>query len=81
MASLSFPPLLTPVMPAIPAGSSLPVGPVAAVAPAALLAEMDNLPLPLPGASPPAPPPTVRLPIPCRKAPRCGRTSWRWRAS
>jgi hypothetical protein len=54
MASLSFPPLLTPVMPAIPAGSSLPVGPVAAVAPAALLAEMDSLPLPLPGASPPA---------------------------
>jgi hypothetical protein len=46
MASLSFPPLISPALPAAPA---LPVGPVAAVAPAALLAEMDNLPLPLPG--------------------------------
>jgi hypothetical protein len=50
MASLSFPPLVSPVLPAVPAGSSLPVGPVAAVAPAALVAEMDALPLPLPGA-------------------------------
>lgn len=49
MASLSFPPLLTPVLPAVPAAGPLPVGPVAAVAPAALLAEMDSLPLPLPG--------------------------------
>lgn len=49
MASLSFPPLVSPVLPAVPAGSSLPVGPVAAVAPAVLLAEMDALPLPLPG--------------------------------
>jgi hypothetical protein len=48
MASLSFPPLLSPVSPVI-AGPALPVGPVAAVAPAALLAEMDSLPLPLPG--------------------------------
>lgn len=55
MASLSFPPLLAPVLPAVPAGPALPVGPVAAVAPAALLAEMDNLPLPLPGASASAP--------------------------
>jgi len=55
MASLSFPPLLAPVLPAVPAGPALPVGPVAAVAPAALLADMDNLPLPLPGASAPAP--------------------------
>jgi hypothetical protein len=55
MASLSFPPLLAPVLPALPAGPALPVGPVAAVAPAALLAEMDNLPLPLPGASASAP--------------------------
>jgi hypothetical protein len=52
MASLSFPPLLTPV---IPGASSLPVGPVAAVAPAALLAEMDALPLPLPGSAPASP--------------------------
>lgn len=57
MASLSFPPLVAPVMPAVPAGASLPVGPVAAVAPAALLAEMDAQPLPLPGA--PAPPPAA----------------------
>lgn len=49
MASLSFPPLVSPVLPAAPAGSSLPVGPVAAVAPAVLLAELDALPLPLPG--------------------------------
>lgn len=49
MASLSFPPLVSPVLPAAPAGSSLPVGPVAAIAPAVLLAEMDALPLPLPG--------------------------------
>jgi hypothetical protein len=54
MASLSFPPLVSKVLPAVPAGPSLPVGPVAAVAPAALLAEMDNLPLPLPGAPPSA---------------------------
>jgi hypothetical protein len=50
MASLSFPPLLPPVSPAASAAGPLPVGPVAAVAPAALLAEMDSLPLPLPGA-------------------------------
>lgn len=49
MASLSFPPLLAPV---IPGASSLPVGPVAAVAPAALLAEMESLPMPLPGSQP-----------------------------
>jgi hypothetical protein len=49
MASLSFPPLVSPVLPATPAAPALPVGPVVAVAPAALLAEMDNLPLPLPG--------------------------------
>jgi hypothetical protein len=55
MASLSFPPLLTPVLPAVPAGPALPVGAVAAVAPAALLADMDALPLPLPGAQPAAP--------------------------
>lgn len=55
MASLSFPPLVTPVLPAVPAGPSLPVGPVAAVAPAALLADMDALPLPLPGSQPTAP--------------------------
>jgi hypothetical protein len=48
MASLSFPPLLSPVSPVVP-GPALPVGPVAAVAPAALLAEMDAMPLPLPG--------------------------------
>jgi len=55
MASLSFPPLVSPVLPASPAGPSLPVGPVAAIAPAVLLAEMDALPLPLPGAqTPPA---------------------------
>ncbi len=48
MASLSFPPLLSPVSPVVP-GPALPVGPVAAVAPAALLAEMDSMPLPLPG--------------------------------
>jgi hypothetical protein len=52
MASLSFPPLVSPVMPSVPAGPALPVGPVAAVAPAALLAEMDSLPLPLPGSQP-----------------------------
>jgi hypothetical protein len=49
MASLSFPPLVPQVAPAaspLPVG---PVGPVAAVAPAALLAEMEALPLPLPG--------------------------------
>ena len=50
MASLSFPPLLAPALPAAPAAGPLPVGAVAAVAPAALLAEMDSLPLPLPGA-------------------------------
>lgn len=55
MASLSFPPLVSPVLPASPAGPSLPVGPVAAVAPAALLAGMDALPLPLPGAQTPLP--------------------------
>ncbi|MGJ7914846.1 hypothetical protein ACI48D_05125 [Massilia sp. LXY-6] len=33
----------------MPAAPSLPVGPVAAVAPAALLADIDSLPLPLPG--------------------------------
>lgn len=49
MASLSFPPLAPPVVPAAP---PLQVGPVAAVAPAALLAEMDALPLPLPGFQP-----------------------------
>jgi hypothetical protein len=49
MASLSFPPLVSPVLRSVPAGPALPVGPVAAVAPAALLAEMDSLPLPLPG--------------------------------
>ena len=59
MASLSFPPLVPPVLPASPAGPALPVGPVApvaAVAPAMLLAEMDALPLPLPGSqtAPPA---------------------------
>jgi hypothetical protein len=48
MASLSFPPLLSPVSAVVP-GPALPVGPVAAVAPAALLAEMDSMPLPLPG--------------------------------
>lgn len=48
MASLSFPPLLAPVSPVV-SGPALPVGPVAAVAPAALLAEMDAMPLPLPG--------------------------------
>lgn len=52
MASLSFPPLVSPVLPAVPAAPALPVGPVAAVAPAALLADMDSLPLPLPGAQP-----------------------------
>jgi hypothetical protein len=36
-------------LPSAPAAPALPVGAVAAVAPAALLAEMDNLPLPLPG--------------------------------
>ncbi|WP_229411103.1 MULTISPECIES: hypothetical protein [unclassified Massilia] len=36
----------------MPAGPSLPVGPVAAVVPAALLAGMDSLPLPLPGSQP-----------------------------
>ena len=50
MASLSFPPLLAPALPAAPAAGPLPVGAVAAVASAALLAEMDSLPLPLPGA-------------------------------
>jgi hypothetical protein len=50
MASLSFPPLLAPALPVAPAAGPLPVGAVAAVAPAALLAEMDSLPLPLPGA-------------------------------
>jgi hypothetical protein len=49
MASLSFPPLAPPVLPAAP---PLQVSPVAAVAPAALLAEMDALPLPLPGSQP-----------------------------
>jgi hypothetical protein len=49
MASLSFPPLVSPVLPSVPAAPALPVGPVSAVAPAMLLAEMDNLPLPLPG--------------------------------
>jgi len=52
MASLSFPPLVSPVLPAVPAAPALPVGPVAAVAPAALLAELDSLPLPLPGSQP-----------------------------
>jgi hypothetical protein len=52
MASLSFPPLVSPVLPAVPAGPPLPVGPVAAVAPAALLADMDSLPLPLPVSQP-----------------------------
>lgn len=52
MASLSFPPLVSPVLPAVPAAPALPVGPVAAVAPAALLADMDSLPLPLPGSQP-----------------------------
>lgn len=50
MASLSFPSLLAPALPVAPAAGPLPVGAVAAVAPAALLAEMDSLPLPLPGA-------------------------------
>jgi hypothetical protein len=49
MASLSFPPLAPPIAPAPP---PLQVSPVAAVAPAALLAEMDALPLPLPGSQP-----------------------------
>jgi hypothetical protein len=49
MASLSFPPLVSPVPPVSP---PLQVGPVAAVTPAALLqAELDALPLP--GAQPP----------------------------
>jgi hypothetical protein len=52
MASLSFPPLASKVLPAVPAAPALPVGPVAAVAPAALLAELDSLPLPLPGSQP-----------------------------
>ncbi|ALK96063.1 hypothetical protein AB595_08800 [Massilia sp. WF1] len=52
MASLFFPPLVSSVLPAVPAGPSLPVGPVAAVVPAALLAGMDSLPLPLPGSQP-----------------------------
>jgi hypothetical protein len=52
MASLSFPPLASTVLPAVPAAPPLPVGPVAAVAPAALLAELDSLPLPLPGSQP-----------------------------
>jgi hypothetical protein len=56
MASLSFPPLVSPVLPAVPAAPALPVGPVAAVAPAALLADMDSLPLPLPGSQPAQPP-------------------------
>jgi hypothetical protein len=52
MASLSFPPLASKVLPAVPAAPALPVGAVAAVAPAALLADMDSLPLPLPGSQP-----------------------------
>jgi hypothetical protein len=52
MASLSFPPLASKVLPAVPAAPALPVGPVAAVVPAALLADLDSLPLPLPGAQP-----------------------------
>ena len=52
MAPLSFPPLVSKVSPAVPAAAPLPVGPVAAVAPAALLADMDSLPLPLPGSQP-----------------------------
>jgi hypothetical protein len=54
MASLSFPPLVSPVLPSAPAAPALPVGAVAPVAPAVLLAEMDNLPLPLPGSQPSA---------------------------
>jgi hypothetical protein len=51
MASLSFPPLVSPALPAVPVTPLQPVSPVAAVTPAALLqAELDALPLP--GAAP-----------------------------
>jgi hypothetical protein len=53
MASLSFPPLVSPVMPVTP---PLQVSPVAAVTPAALLqAELDALPLPGAQPLPPVP--------------------------